>query len=158
MERADRIVAAQALALAALAWPGRPRWTLPAAAAVPAVAALAGGCALSAAAAATHGARLTPRVEPPHDAELFTTGPYRVSRHPMYAGLLLGAAGFAVLRRRPEPLVAWGALLGVLVVKTSREERRLAARFDQYAQYRARTPRFVGRPALIAEGRATARA
>ena len=146
LERTDRIVVAQALTLAALAWPGRARWTLPGVAVGLAAAALAGGGALSVAAVATHGSRLTPRVEPPDGAELFTSGPYRLSRHPIYAGLLLATAGLAVLRRRTEPLLTWVALLGVLVVKTTKEEERLTARFEGYAEYRATTPRFLGRP------------
>lgn len=143
----DAVVVAQALCLAALAWPGRPRWPLQAGTAVAAGAATAAGVGLAVAAGATHGSRLTPRVEPPDDAPLLTAGPYAVSRHPLYGGLLLGTAGWALLRRRPEPLLAWAALLAVLNHKATREEDRLAARYGPvYEAYRARTPRFVGLP------------
>ncbi len=143
----DRLVAAQAAALAALAWPGRPRWALPRALRALAAAVGVAGGALAAWAASAHGPRLTPRVEPPDDAVLLTTGPYAVSRHPVYAALALGTAGVAVLRRRPEPLLAWAALVVVLDRKTRHEEQRLVARFgDAYARYRDATPRLLGRP------------
>lgn len=147
MEPADRIVAAQAASLAGLAWPGRPRWGLPAGARALALALTAAGGTLSVLAARPHGRRLTPRVAPPSDAELLDSGPYAISRHPIYAGLVVAALGLAVLRRRPEPLLAWAALVAVLTVKTSREEVHLAARFgERYEEYRRRTPRFVGLP------------
>lgn len=143
----DRLVAAQLAAVAALGWPGRARWRLPRLVAVPAVAAVALGGTLAAWAARAHGARLTPRVEPPDDAVLLVTGPYAVSRHPVYTALALATAGVAVLRRRPEPLLAWVALVVVLDRKTRHEERLLAERFpDAYASYRSATPRVLGRP------------
>ena len=142
----DDVVVVQALALAALAWPGGARWRLP-----PQVTALAGGAtaagvALGLLAAVPHAGRLTPRVEPPDDIGLLADGVYALSRNPMYAGLLLAGAGWAVLRRRPEPVAAWAVLAAVLKAKARREERRLHARFGpEYERYRARTPRFVGR-------------
>ena len=147
MDRADRIVVAQALALGGLGWPGRPLWSLPAAATGVATAACAAGGGLALLGACAQGARLTPRVEPPADAVLLDTGPYAVSRHPIYAGLLAAAAGVAVLRRRPEPLVALAALTAVLWAKTGREEVRLRSRFGTaYEDYRRRTPRLLGLP------------
>ena len=143
----DGVVVAQTVCLAALAWPGRARWRLAAPVAAVAGAAMAAGTALAVAAGAVHGPRLTPRVEPPDDAALLTSGPYTVSRHPIYGGLLLATAGWAVFRRRPEPVLAWAALLAVLTVKTGREEERLAARYGPaYEDYRSRTPRLLGLP------------
>lgn len=143
----DAVVVGQAVSLAALAWPGRPLWRLGTTAAAAAGAAMAAGAGLAVAAGAAHGALLTPRVEPPDDATLLTTGPYAVSRNPIYGGLLVGTAGWALLRRRPEPLLAWGALLAVLTTKAEQEEERLAARYGRaYEDYRAGTPRFIGLP------------
>ena len=141
----DDVVVVQAFAIAALAWPGRARWQLPAPVAVLAGGATAAGAALGLLAAVPHAGRLTPRVEPPEDIGLLTGGVYELSRNPMYAGLLLAGAGWAVLRRRPEPVAAWAVLAAVLRAKARREERRLHARFgSDYERYRARTPRFLG--------------
>lgn len=152
----DGVVVAQAASLAALAWPGRPLWRLGTTAAAAAGAAMAAGAGLAVAAGAAHGPLLTPRVEPPEDAALLTAGPYVVSRNPIYGGLLVGTAGWALLRRRPEPLLAWAALLAVLTTKAEQEEARLAARYGpSYEDYRTRTPRFLGLPAGL--GRDSAR-
>jgi protein-S-isoprenylcysteine O-methyltransferase Ste14 len=140
-------VAAQLTALAAVLWPGRPRWGLPRPVTVAAALVAAAGSALAAQGARGLGRDLTPFVEPRAGAGLRTTGAYAASRHPVYAGLLAAAGGLAVLRRRPEPLVAVGVLAAVLHVKSLAEEERLRARFGPaYEDYAARTPRLLGRP------------
>ncbi|WP_024287530.1 isoprenylcysteine carboxylmethyltransferase family protein [Cellulomonas sp. KRMCY2] len=147
IDPADRIVAAQAFALAALAFPGRARWPLPTPVTAAATLATASGAALAVWGARPHGRRLTPRVATPTDLPLLRSGPYALSRNPIYAGLLLAGAGWALLRRRPEPLVAWAALAVVLSVKVRREEAHLVGRFGpSYEDYRRSTPRFLGLP------------
>lgn len=148
MNARDSVLAAQAAALAGLGWPGRPRWHLPAPVRTAAAAALLAGGALALAGAVEQGRQLTPRIDPPDDARLLTSGAYRWSRHPVYAGLLVAGAGLAVLRRRPEPLAAWSALAAVLHLKSGLEEQALRRRFGSaYDAYAARTPRLLGRPA-----------
>jgi protein-S-isoprenylcysteine O-methyltransferase Ste14 len=145
MERADLLVAAQAVALTGVLWPGRARWRLPAAATAAASALVVSGGALALAGSAPH-TRLTPRVRPPAGARLVTTGVYRRTRNPIYVGLTVGTWGVAVLRRRGGPLVAAAALTAVLAAKSRLEERALAEQFGRaYLDYAARTPRFVGR-------------
>ncbi|HEX5534988.1 MAG TPA: methyltransferase [Actinomycetales bacterium] len=147
MKRSDLAVAAQGLSLAGLLWPGRARWRFPRAVTAGASMLLAAGAALGVAGARAQGRHLTPHVEPPPDAPLLTTGPYRLSRNPVYSGLLAAAAGFAVLRRRVEPLVAFAALAATLHIKTGMEEQALRARFGaEYDTYSARTPRLLGLP------------
>jgi protein-S-isoprenylcysteine O-methyltransferase Ste14 len=147
--RSDLLVAGQLLACAGLLWPGRSRWRLPRPVTVGALAVGAVGAVLGEEGARRLGRDLTPFVEPRDGVRLQTAGPYAISRNPVYAGLLLGGAAIAVLRRRPEPLVAFAALAGVLHVKTGVEEQRLRGRFGaEYAAYAARTPRLLGLPRL----------
>lgn len=146
-------MAAQALALAAVGWPGAPRWRLPRPVTVLAGAVGAAGTALMAEGLRFLGGDLTPSVEPRRGARLRTTGPYAVSRNPVYAGLLTAAAAAAVLRRRPEPVLGWAALAAVLHVKVLREEERLRERFGvEYEEYAARTPRLLALPHLHRAG------
>ncbi len=143
----DVVVAAQLTALAGLAWPGRGRWRIPRVVRTGALAAMTGGGVVSAAGLGTLGREATIWVEPQDGARLRTSGAYALSRNPVYTGLLVGAAGFAVLRRRREPLVAFAALAGVLHLKASLEERRLSARFGaEYDDYARRVPRLIGLP------------
>ncbi len=147
MQPTDSLVAAQALAAAALLWPGRARWSLPRVVRLSAGAAVLGGAALSLAGVRAVGADLTPFVDPRRGAPLRTHGVYALSRNPIYAGLAVAATGFAVLRRRPETLAAAAALGAVLHVKAGVEESRLLGRFGaDYADYSARTPRLIGLP------------
>lgn len=145
MDTGDRLVVAQALALLGVGWPGRPRWRASRPVTAVALAVTAAGAGLAAAGAVPHGGLLTPAVTPPRDATLLTTGPYALRRNPIYAGLLVASAGVATLRRRPEPLLAWAALLVVLTAKVRLEEVRLTERFGaDYRAYARRAPRFVG--------------
>ena len=112
-----------------------------------ALVAVAGGGLVSLAGLRDIGRDLTPFVDPKVGAGLRTGGSYALSRHPIYGGLLVVSAGVAVLRARPEPLLAVGVLAVVLHVKTGVEERVLRRRFGaEYEQYAARTPRLVGLP------------
>jgi protein-S-isoprenylcysteine O-methyltransferase Ste14 len=75
---------------------------------------------------------------------LVTTGAYRYIRHPMYASLLLLAAG-AALKALTWPSVLLGLGILVAIVCTARaDEAETAARFGrEYAEYRARTTMFI---------------
>lgn len=81
--------------------------------------------------------------EPRSDARLTARGPYRLIRHPMYAGLLL--FGLALVLAAPLwwRWLIWLALLIDLVVKLTYEERMLAARFPDYVAYQRRTARLI---------------
>jgi protein-S-isoprenylcysteine O-methyltransferase Ste14 len=92
------------------------------------------------------GRELRAHPKPSAEALLRTDGPYARMRHPIYAGLLLSASGVALLRARPEPLLAVAVLAGLLNVKAAFEERLLRDRFGAaYDAYAARVPRFVPR-------------
>jgi protein-S-isoprenylcysteine O-methyltransferase Ste14 len=86
----------------------------------------------------------------PHHIEkataLVTTGPYRLSRNPMYLGLLAVLVGFGLVLGELVSLIV-GALLFVVlltVLQIEPEERMLADKFgDAYTDYRLRVRRWI---------------
>jgi protein-S-isoprenylcysteine O-methyltransferase Ste14 len=98
------------------------------------------GIALAVAAFRTLGPAMTPFPVPRAGAELREQGPYRIVRHPMYAGGLLFFAGLGLATSIP----ALGATLALGVLwwfKAAREEVLLARTYAGYAAYRARVRR-----------------
>ena len=83
------------------------------------------------------------RPEPKAGGQLVRRGPYRYVRHPMYAALMLAMPGFCLGYDAPWRWAAFAALLIVLVVKASIEERAMTARHPDYADYARSTKRFV---------------
>lgn len=83
----------------------------------------------------------------PHHAvsTLVSSGPYRLSRNPMYTGLALAYLGTALLAGSWWPiLVAPAILFAVHRLVIVREERYLAGTFGaEYAAYRARVRRWL---------------
>jgi protein-S-isoprenylcysteine O-methyltransferase Ste14 len=89
------------------------------------------------------GRSLTPMPRPLDDAGLVEDGIYARIRHPIYAGLVLGALGSSALARSL-PAVAATLLLAIyLDLKSRREEGWLADRYPGYDAYRSRTRRFL---------------
>jgi protein-S-isoprenylcysteine O-methyltransferase Ste14 len=79
-----------------------------------------------------------------HDHELVQSGPYRIVRHPIYTGLLLGLLGTAVARGDVQGLVAVAIAAVALWRKLRIEERWMQETFgDAYAGYRARVAALV---------------
>lgn len=97
------------------------------------------------------GRSLTALPTPVPHGELRTGGLYRLVRHPIYSGIVALASGSAVRSGNVAALGLTAALAAWFWMKARWEERRLARRYDGYAAYCARTPRFVpgwpGRPA-----------
>jgi protein-S-isoprenylcysteine O-methyltransferase Ste14 len=88
------------------------------------------------------GHSLTPYPRPLADGEFVARGPYRYARHPIYGAVLLAAAGWAL---------AWQSLWGLAFLplffaffdlKARREERWLAEKYPEYAEYRQRVRKF----------------
>ncbi len=85
------------------------------------------------------GMPMSERVEP----ELITSGPYRLIRHPIYTGLLLGVLGTA-LATNLLGLIVVVVLGGVFYYSASVEERNLAAAFPtSYPAYRDSTKMLI---------------
>jgi protein-S-isoprenylcysteine O-methyltransferase Ste14 len=84
------------------------------------------------------GGNLTPYPSPKHGAELIERGPYRLVRHPIYGGLVMGAAGISLADGNAGGLTVALGLLVLFVGKSEFEEERLLARFPAYEGYRHR--------------------
>ena len=80
---------------------------------------------------------------PTSRSALRTTGPYRIARHPIYAGLLAFAIGAALAGASWLHLVAALTLIGVLSAKARFEEAFLMDRYgDDYLAYGRTVGRF----------------
>jgi hypothetical protein len=88
------------------------------------------------------------------DAELTTTGPYRLIRNPLYVGSFLMMFGFCALIA--DPTNVWfilGPMLIMYIIKVRQEERLLSTKFpEQWIAYSQSTPRFFPRPARVSLG------
>lgn len=86
---------------------------------------------------------LTPFPHPRDGASLVEHGAYRLARHPIYGGLVMGAIGWGFLTASAVALVLAVVLLGFFDLKSRREEAWLVDRFPAYEAYRRRTRRLI---------------
>ena len=113
--------------------------------AAPATVVLVAGIGL-AALAAIGVARAGTTIVPHHAVSvLLTTGAFRVSRNPMYAGIAIAYVGGALLTGSWWPLILLPLPLAAIhFLVIAREERYLTEKFPvPYAAYRARTRRWL---------------
>lgn len=109
---------------------------------IPALVLIVLGAAGMVASALHLGGALTP-LPTPNGAGLSARGVYGWARHPMYTAVVVICVGVALGRGL---LVVWvlvGALTVLFEVKTRVEERYLTVAYDGYAEYAARTGKFV---------------
>lgn len=79
----------------------------------------------------------------PTEGGLVTSGPYQYVRHPIYAAICIFAwAGVAAHWSWSSSLYA-GLILGSAIMRILCEERLVASRYPEYAQYKARTWRMI---------------
>lgn len=134
------LVAAAALAQTRV---GRPPTPSSAATAVPLVAAagwLGAGAVLE---FVRRGTTVDP-VTVDRATTLVRSGPNAVTRNPMYLGLAALLTAHAVARRSPAALLpVAGFVAAIDRWQIPDEERALAARFPEYADYAARVPRWL---------------
>jgi protein-S-isoprenylcysteine O-methyltransferase Ste14 len=102
---------------------------------------LGAGAALRLWAMRVLGAFFTGVVRTTEDQRLVERGPYRLLRHPSYAGVLLGFVGEAILFRSAWGLgLTFGAMLPVYLYRIRAEEAALHRRFgDAWGAYHRRT-------------------
>ena len=123
--------------------PGRHDWPVPRMLTILCSVTTIIGLAVMVVGATGLGRGLTATPLPNAHAQLRTGGLYRFVRHPIYSGLILTMASLTVASGSGLRLLALGVLVLLLTMKARWEETRLARRFDGYADYAARTPRFV---------------
>ncbi|MBU1493554.1 MAG: isoprenylcysteine carboxylmethyltransferase family protein [Actinobacteria bacterium] len=86
----------------------------------------------------TLGDNLTPFPAPRSESALVERGVYRVVRHPIYGGIVLGSLGAGIFDGNLPAIWASVALMAYLWTKAGHEEGRLLARHPDYADYRGR--------------------
>lgn len=92
------------------------------------------------------GKNITDTVVTRKEHYLVTTGPYRWVRHPFYLAFALCMLANSLLTANWFIFATGAFVLLLLVLRTSREEANLVARFgDDYRRYMERTGRFLPR-------------
>jgi protein-S-isoprenylcysteine O-methyltransferase Ste14 len=104
---------------------------------------LAAGSLLALAGTFHLGANLAVLPRPKENGVLVQNGAYRLVRHPIYSGLILGAVGWALWRNGPLTLLFALVLAVVLDIKSRREEQWLAEKFPEYAAYQRRVRKLI---------------
>ena len=79
--------------------------------------------------------------------ELIRSGPYAVTRHPIYTGLIFAMIGTALTLDRLAAVPGLVLVTAGIVAKVRSEERLLLSHFgDAYQTYRAQVPALIPRP------------
>lgn len=120
----------------------RKQWAAPASS-VAGVALIAAAAAYGLPGTRSLGRNLTPLPEPKLSGKLVTTGMYAHVRHPLYASVMAFGFGWALLWRSWPALLLSAVQAAFLREKAKNEEKRLRARFPDYAAYARRVPRFL---------------
>lgn len=89
------------------------------------------------------GNNLTAVPRPKSDSTLVETGAYRVVRHPIYSGIILGAFGWAILQRSTLVLIYALVLFLFFDIKSRREEQWLSEKFSNYKSYQSRVKKLL---------------
>ncbi len=137
-------VGAQVVLLVALVLlPTGTAWPMPRALRVVSIGLTAAGLVGILAASLALGRALTPTPLPNGRGHLRMDGLYRYVRHPIYTGVLAVVVGVTLGTRQWAGLVLGVVTVVFFAVKARWEEARLAEMFPGYADYAAKTPRFV---------------
>lgn len=86
---------------------------------------------------------LSPFPRPVAGAPLIESGAYRLVRHPIYSGLVLGALGWGVVTGSILATVLAGVLFVLFIGKSRREEAWLCMVHPEYRAYQQRTKRLI---------------
>lgn len=87
------------------------------------------------------GIHWSPLVEVREGAELVTSGPYAVVRHPIYLGLVLAMFGTMLVASTPGAVLGWLLFVLAFVIKSSHEDKMLSESFPfAYSVWKWHTP------------------
>jgi protein-S-isoprenylcysteine O-methyltransferase Ste14 len=80
------------------------------------------------------------------DHELIRSGPYAKVRHPIYSGVLLGAAGTALVQGKWRDILGIGLIFLAHSFKARKEEALMTRQFgSEYDEYRKQTGALIPR-------------
>jgi protein-S-isoprenylcysteine O-methyltransferase Ste14 len=99
--------------------------------------------AVALAGAMTLGRNLSPFPKPGGEARLVRHGIYAVIRHPLYASMMAGTMGWALVWQSWPALLAAAFLIPFFLAKSRHEERYLREKFPEYADYERQVRGFV---------------
>ena len=80
---------------------------------------------------------------PKEDASLVEQGAYKIVRHPIYSGIILGAFGWALIMNSVVTILLAAILFLFFDVKSRREEKWLCLKFSNYAAYQQRVRKLL---------------
>ena len=104
---------------------------------------IAAGLLVSLRAAMKLGRALTPFPKPVENGRLCREGPYRWVRHPIYAGVLLIAAGWAAWWQSVPAALLLPFVFAFFAFKARAEERWLLAAWPEYRDYAKATKALI---------------
>lgn len=89
------------------------------------------------------GRNLTVVPHPKDGSELVTNGAYRIARHPIYSGIIIGAFGWSMWKGSLLMICYTLLLFLFFDIKSRREERWLSDKFEAYAGYQERVRKLI---------------
>jgi protein-S-isoprenylcysteine O-methyltransferase Ste14 len=92
---------------------------------------------------ASLGRNLAAVPHPKEDASLVEQGAYKIVRHPIYSGIILGSFGWALLMNSVLTLLLAAILFLFFDIKSRREEQWLSDKFNDYAAYQQRVRKLL---------------
>ncbi|MCL4264134.1 MAG: isoprenylcysteine carboxylmethyltransferase family protein [Anaerolineae bacterium] len=104
---------------------------------------MGGGLLLALAGVWSLGDNITAVPHPKEDAQMVEHGAYRLVRHPIYSGIILGAFGWGLFMHSGFTLVLALLLFLLFDAKSRREEQWLAEKYANYSKYQSRVRKLI---------------
>jgi protein-S-isoprenylcysteine O-methyltransferase Ste14 len=79
----------------------------------------------------------------PQARKLVKTGPYKLIRHPLYVGELIGLFGMVLVGVSISRMAIFFFIVGCQIYRAFKEEKLLAEVFPDYEEYCSKTARFI---------------